>query len=140
MATFQFRSQSVTLDFCGQVQFDVPLTDEVQKKVQDSAQTLLTIAKQAKASGDTTEDLRDLCDAVMDAVDDILGEGSADKIMAVKPDYTFWDACDVFKYVTDEIAAGFKARAVAYNPGGASASAPVPMNRQQRRAVARMQK
>lgn len=134
MAVFQFHSQSVELNFCDQVKFDVPLTDEVQKAVQNSAQTLLTVSQQAKASGDAAKDLDALCDSVMDAIDGILGEGAADKIMALKPGYTFWDACDAFKYITDEINAGFRARAESYK---SSAPTGVPGNRAARRAAAR---
>ena len=37
MAMFQFSARQVELNFCDQIKCVVPLTDEVQKKVQDAA-------------------------------------------------------------------------------------------------------
>ena len=41
MAMFQFSARQVELNFCDQIKCTVPLTDEVQKKVQDAAKELL---------------------------------------------------------------------------------------------------
>ena len=40
MAMFQFSARQVELNFCDQIKCTVPLTDEVQKKVQDAAKEL----------------------------------------------------------------------------------------------------
>ncbi len=50
----------------------------------------------------------------MDAIDEILGEGMSDQILGMKEGYTFWDACDVFKYITDEINTAMRGVAASY--------------------------
>ena len=116
MAMFQFSARQVELNFCDQIKCTVPLTDEVQKKVKDSDNKEHT--------------LDDLCDSVMDAIDEILGEGMSDQILGMKEGYTFWDACDVFKYITDEINTAMRGVAASY----ASKPPITPINRAQRRA------
>ena len=120
-----FRSQ-VELNFCDQIKCTVPLTDEVQKKVQDAAKELLRVSQAAKDSDNKEHTLDDLCDSVMDAIDEILGEGMSDQILGMKEGYTFWDACDVFKYITDEINTAMR--------GVAASSRPSPRSR---RSIAR---
>ena len=97
MAMFQFSARQVELNFCDQIKCTVPLTDEVQKKVQDAAKELLRVSQAAKDSDNKEHTLDDLCDSVMDAIDEILGEGMSDQILGMKEGYTFWDACDVFR-------------------------------------------
>ena len=121
MAMFQFSARQVELNFCDQIKCTVPLTDEVQKKVQDAAKELLRVSQMAKNSDDKENTLDDLCDSVMDAIDEILG---------MKEGYTFWDACDVFKYITDEINTAMRGVAASY----ASKPPITPVNRAQRRA------
>ena len=48
MAMFQFSARQVELNFCDQIKCTVPLTDEVQKKVQDAAKELLRVSQAAK--------------------------------------------------------------------------------------------
>ena len=120
MAMFQFSARQGELNFCDQIKCVVPLTDEVQKKVQDAA----------KDSDNKEHTLDDLCDSVMDAIDEILGEGMSDQILGMKEGYTFWDACDVFKYITDEINTAMRGVAASY----ASKPPITPVNRAQRRA------
>lgn len=72
MAMFQFSARQVELNFCDQIKCTVPLTDEVQKKVQDAAKELLRVSQAAKDSGNKEHTLDDLCDSVMDAIDEIL--------------------------------------------------------------------
>ena len=121
MAMFQFSARQVELNFCDQIKCTVPLTDEVQKKVQDAAKELLRVSQAAKDSDNKEHTLDDLCDSVMDAIDEILG---------MKEGYTFWDACDVFKYITDEINTAMRGVAASY----ASKPPITPVNRAQRRA------
>lgn len=130
MAMFQFSARQVELNFCDQIKCVVPLTDEVQKEVQDAAKELLRVSQMAKNSDDKENTLDDLCDSVMDAIDEILGEGMSDQILGMKDGYTFWDACDVFKYITDEINAAMRVVAASY----AGKPAVAPVNREQRRA------
>lgn len=130
MAMFQFSARQVELNFCGQIKCTAPLTDEVQKKVQDAAKELLRVSQAAKDSDNKEHTLDDLCDSVMDAIDEILGEGMSDQILGMKEGYTFWDACDVFKYITDEINTAMRGVAASY----ASKPPIAPVNRAQRRA------
>ena len=130
MAMFQFSARQVELNFCAQIKCTVPLTDEVQKKVQDAAKELLRVSQAAKDSDNKEHTLDDLCDSVMDAIDEILGEGMSDQILGMKEGYTFWDACDVFKYITDEINTAMRGVAASY----ASKPPITPVNRAQRRA------
>lgn len=78
MAMFQFSARQVELNFCDQIKCTVPLTDEVQKKVQDAAKELLRVSQAAKDSDNKEHTLDDLCDSVMDAIDEILGEGMSE--------------------------------------------------------------
>ena len=129
MAMFQFSARQVELNFCDQIKCTVPLTDEVQKKVQDAAKELLRVSQAAKDSDNKEHMLDDLCDSVMDAIDEILDEGMSDQILGMKEGYTFWDACDVFKYITDEITLSTKSDTIS------PAKPPItPVNRAQRRA------
>ena len=130
MAMFQFSARQVELNFCDQIKCTVPLTDEVQKKVQDAAKELLRVSQAAKDSDNKEHTLDELCDSVMDAIDEILGEGMSDQILGMKEGYTFWDACDVFKYITDEINTAMHGVAASY----ASKPPITPVNRAQRRA------
>lgn len=88
MAMFQFSARQVELNFCDQIKCTVPLTDEVQKKVQDAAKELLRVSQAAKDSDNKEHTLDDLCDSVMDAIDEILGEGMSDQILGMKEGYT----------------------------------------------------
>lgn len=133
MAMFQFSARQVELNFCGQIKCSVPLTDEVQKKVQGAAKELLRVSREAKTADGVKKTLDDLCDSVMDAIDEILGEGMSDQILELKGEYTFWDACDVFKYITDEINGAMRNLAASYASSPAQ-TLPAPVNRAQHRA------
>ena len=98
--------------------------------MQDAAKELLRVSQAAKDSDNKEHTLDDLCDSVMDAIDEILGEGMSDQILGMKEGYTFWDACDVFKYITDEINTAMRGVAASY----ASKPPITPVNRAQRRA------
>lgn len=82
MAMFQFSARQVELNFCDQIKCTVPLTDEVQKKVQDAAKELLRVSQAAKDSDNKEHTLDDLCDSVMDAIDEILGEVCLTRFLA----------------------------------------------------------
>lgn len=135
MATFQFSSHQVDLEFPGGLKYTLPLTDELQQKVRDSAQKLLAASQALKGAQGTAEDMEELCDITMDAIDDILGEGCADEILGMKEGYSFLDCADVFKFITDEISGAFQKTATGYNakPQGKQPVAMVPQNRAQRR-------
>lgn len=98
MATFQFSErQAVELDFCGKLKFSLPLDDDTQDKLKKASKYL-----QDKSNGADIQSLSELCDCVMDAIDDVLGKGVADQIAALNPDFGFWDALDVVQYISRE--------------------------------------
>lgn len=135
MTTFQFSSHQVDLEFPGGLKYTLPLTDELQQKVRDSAQKLLEASQALKGAQGTAEDMEELCDITMDAIDDILGEGRADEILGMKENYSFLDCADVFKFITDEITGAIQKTAASYNPKpqGKQPVVLAPQNRAQRR-------
>lgn len=138
MAAFQFSSHRVDLEFPGGLKYTLPITDELQQKVRDSAQKLLTASQALKGAQGTAEDMEALCDITMDAIDDIMGDGCADEILSMKDDYSFLDCADVFKFITDEINSAFQKTAARYSPEPlgkkpAAAVANSPANRRRRR-------
>ncbi len=130
MATFQFSEhQAVELDFCGELKFSLPMDDDTQDKLKKASKYL-----QDKSEGSDIQSLSELCDCVMDAIDDVLGEGAADQIAALKPDFGFWDALDVVQYISREYNAA-KGRLVERFQNQRPQA--VPSNRAQRRAAAK---
>ena len=130
MATFQFSErQAVKLDFCGELKFRLPLDDSTQDKLKKASKYL-----QDKSEGSDIQSLSELCDCVMDAIDDVLGEGAADQIAALKPDFGFWDALDVVQYISREYNAAKEKLVERFQSQRPQA---VPSNRAQRRAAAK---
>ncbi len=130
MATFQFSEhQAVELDFCGELKFSLPMDDDTQDKLKKASKYL-----QDKSEGADVQSLSDLCDCVMDAIDDVLGEGVADQIAALKPDFGFWDALDVVQYISREYNAAKGKLVERFQSQRPQA---VPSNRAQRRAEAK---
>lgn len=134
MAEFQFSTRRVELDFPGGVKYELPLNEELQQKVRAAAKKLLDETNAIKGRQGSEEDFDALCDITLDAIDEILGEGSADKIMAAKEDYSFLDCADVFKFITDEIGAEFQKITAGYQPAvRQTVVAPQGGNRRSRR-------
>lgn len=134
MAEFQFSTRRVELDFPGGVKYELPLNEELQQKVRAAAKKLLDETNAIKGRQGSEEDFDALCDITLDAIDEILGEGSADKIMAAKEDYSFLDCADVFKFITDEIGAELQKITAGYQPAvRQTVAAPQGGNRRSRR-------
>ena len=134
MSTFQFAKRSVSLDFFGKLNFELPLNEELRNRVREAAQTAQQEADALKGSEmPENEKMEALADIMLDAVDVVLGEGTADRIIdAHGSDIAVWDAIDLFRYVTTEIGNAF---AEVNNSLAATAkpAAPAPANRAQRR-------
>ena len=107
MAVFQFTSRRVELDFPGGIKHSLPLNEEMRQKVETASRELLKKTGELRGKGGTAEHLEALCDYTLDAVDEILGEGASEQIMAEKEDYSFLDCCDLFRFVTGEFNAAF---------------------------------
>lgn len=133
MATFQFSDHSVHLDFCGELKYSLPLDQETAGRLRAVGKKMQADAQAVQGKDDTPEALERLCDSVMDAIDEVLGEGAADQIAALKPDFGFWDALEVFQYISDEFNRATTERAAQFTK---SRPAPVPSNRAQRRTAA----
>ena len=140
MATFQFTSRRVDLDFPGGIKHTLPLTEEMRHTVEVASKELLDKTSALRGKAGTEEDMETLCDYTLDAVDAILGEGAAEQIMESNPNYSFLDCCDLFKFVTSEFNTAFIQEANALKAkNGKSASGnqnkqPIPApNRAQRR-------
>ena len=130
MSTFQFNQHSIDLDFCGKLKFQLPLTDATAQKLTEAGEYL----KNNRPNENSTEIWSELCDTMMDAIDMMLGEGAADRIAALKPDFNFWDASDVFQHISQEFYAALdreKSQLGSRQPTAALS------NRAQRRAAAR---
>ena len=107
MATFQFTSRRVDLDFPGGIKHTLPLTEEMRHTVEAASKELLDKTSALRGKAGTEEDMETLCDYTLDAVDAILGEGAAEQIMESNPNYSFLDCCDLFKFVTSEFNTAF---------------------------------
>ncbi len=127
MARFQFSDRSIELDFCGKLTKRLEVNSELMKNIQRASDFLME--KDAEVKNSTNADTIDLVtDYVMDAIDMILGDGEADKIMAMKPGYSAPDVIEVYQYIFSEINA--------YPIP--SYTEPQTMNRAQRRAARRL--
>lgn len=113
MATFQFASRQVELEFPGGIKHTLPLTEEMRQTVESAAKELKDKASALRGRAGTSEDMDELCDCMLDAVDAILGDGAADQIMEIKGDYSFLDCSDLFKFVTEEFTSAFIREATA---------------------------
>lgn len=140
MATFQFSSRRVDLEFPGGIKHSLPLTEEMRQRIESAAKDLLEKSSALRGKAGTAEDLEMLCDYTLDAVDAILGDGAADKIMESKGDYSILDCTDLFKFVTEQFNGAFIQAAHAVNAKKAASNSgnqnkqPMPApNRAQRR-------
>ncbi len=128
MAVFQFTDHpGVDLDFCGKLKFKLPLDGETANRLKKASKYLMD---RSKSSDEQTLD--NLCDYVMDAIDGVLGEGAADQIAELKPDFDFWDALDVFQHISNEFSAAIGSAANRFKP-----AEPALSSRAQRRAQAK---
>ena len=124
MATFQFSNHTIELDFCGQEHFSLNMTSEMQKRYKAACERLV------EKSESGANDFDELCDQIIGE------EDAADRILNLKGSYTFFDAIDVFKYISGEINAAIRDTTNGYSPTGADAPSSL-LNRKQRRAIQR---
>ena len=102
MARFQFSDHSIELDFCGKLTKRLEVNSELMKNLQRASDFLTE--KDAEVTNSVGADTLDMVtDYVMDAIDMILGDGEADKIMALKPGYSAPDVIEVYQYIFGEI-------------------------------------
>ena len=131
MAKFEFKTVKAELEFGDALKYEIPLSQSRMKDFEENAQKLAQFCadvRENKISGVTIEDL---ADKVLDAIDEIVGiADAADQIMALKPDYDFFDCLDVYEYINKEIADAWKSHtAPRTTPNVAH------LNRAQRRAA-----
>lgn len=135
MATFHFSNDHVIdLDFCEQYHKRLELDTVLMQRFKTASEYLTGKDGEIKNTTDPAV-LDTMCDYVMDAIDMILGDGEADKILGLKGNYSVFDAIDVANYIFNEITAKINSMAKTNN---APVADTVPhMNRAQRRAEMR---
>lgn len=137
MATFYFSNDRVIdLDFCEKYHKQIDVNGDLMNRLETAGEYISGKDNEIKASNDPAT-LDTMCDYVMDAIDMILGEGEADKILELKPGYSVFDAIEVFKYIFDEINKGIEGFTSTYGKEAVTPPMNPPMNRAQRRAAAR---
>lgn len=113
---FEFKERKkIHLEIAGNA-FDLEHNGDLLKKVGDAGRKMVAYSADPTTTEDTAEDMAYF---VYDRIDEILGDGAADKIFAGRAP-EFMDAYDVFGYIIGEINS-------------------VGKNRQQRRASAKQQ-
>lgn len=129
MAQFQFR-EGLVLDF-GHMQFEIhPDSPDFMEAWQENCNSAAKFAEELQKSGRTDAGaIREACDKMRWILDNTLGNGAVDAIFEERP-IGFYDLLDVFSYITNEV--------TAYRDKRKAENAPAPMNREQRRAAARM--
>lgn len=137
MATFYFSNDRIIdLDFCEKYHKKIEVNGDLMNRLKIAGEYISSKDSEIKASNDPGV-LDTMCDFVMDAIDTILGDGEADKILELKPGYSVFDAIEVFKYISDEINKGIEGFTSAYGKGTARPPANTYANRAQRSAAAR---
>lgn len=105
MSTFQFSNDRVVdLDFCGQIHKRLTLDTDLMQRFKSAGEYLTGRDAEIKNTTDPAV-LNTMCDYAMDAIDMILGDGEADKILSLKGNYSVFDAIDVVNYIFNEITA-----------------------------------
>ena len=103
MEAFKFKDDGAVLAF-GETRFRLPLSEHQVSEMMDQARLL------SECAGDTSG-LGELTELVLTTVDDILGPGAADAILAGR-DYTFFDALDVLRYIYGEFYRAWRERVI----------------------------
>lgn len=130
MAQFQFsNNRTIDLDFCGKIRKQLVVNTDLMKRVQAASEYLTSKDADVKNTSDPAV-VDAMCDYVMDAIDMILGDGEADKILELNQNYTVFDVIDVFMYIFSEI--------TSITEGLSSVYSAQLQNRAQRRAAGRM--
>lgn len=137
MATFYFSNDRVIdLDFCEKYHKQVEVNGDLMNRLKTAGEYISSKADEIKASNDLGV-LDTMCDYLMDAIDMILCDGEADKILEQKPGYSVFDVIEVFRYISDEVNKGIEGFASTYGKEAVTPPMNPPMNRAQRRATAR---
>ena len=103
MAEFKFKDDGAELTF-GTMRFRLPLTETQADELMESAKAL------SEQAGDTSG-LGELTELVIAAIDEILGPGASDAILAER-DYTFFDALDVLRFIYGEFYRSWRERVI----------------------------
>lgn len=96
MAEFIYKDYSCKLTFGGNV-FELPLNEQTADKISKAFDNKLITPNMS-----SIEDINAFYDSVMDAIDDVLGEGSADAIMSRFAHPGTMELLSVVNFITGE--------------------------------------
>ena len=128
MAEFVYKNYSCELKF-GEYVFDLPLNEQTAELMEKAFYKKITEQKPTNA-----EEINRAFDELMDSIDEVLGEGAADKVMERYKHPGLLEVMGVIKFILDEFNAHYKE---AVEDMKKTAPVAVPTNREQRRRGAR---
>lgn len=126
MGKLQLQDSVLHLDIDGNL-FDVALTPQFIRALQDIGQNAASVPLTGGA-----EDVSAVGDWMSNSLDQLLGEGAAQKIWGDQPNLIAF--VPIIKYIMDESAEVMNAQNAQFQRPRANA-VPMPMNRAQRRAI-----
>lgn len=119
---FVFKDNNLKLDIAGNI-FELDTTDvELIRRIQEFSREAQQIAQAMTEKDDYAEALEDTIRFCLDTIDNILGEGSSEKIFTGRK-VGLLDCLDVIQFITAEVNEDRASRFQVYSP-----------NRAQRRA------
>ena len=128
---FKFKNRNLVLDFEGVI-IEIDNISDALVKTSIVGQKMVDYFNNMDTEGDTTKIVQDATDFVLDCIDEVIGDGAADKIFANRePEY--FDTLDVFNYIREEL------EVVGEEFVNRQNKEPIKLNRQQRRAMERKQ-
>lgn len=137
MGRFEFRKNEIELDIAG-VKALVPSTAAFVDRLQQIGEKMVSFSENIESTEQAEE-------FMLGVLDELLGEAVMDQIEEERK-LDFYDCCDLFRYITDEVKACHAGKVAAYRPAVQSVPQAVPMakaateNRAARRARARAEK
>lgn len=128
---FEFRDNQLELDIAGNL-FKISVNQDMFYRIRDIGTRAQQVSKDLSQE-ETVEKLEESIDFLMDATDEILGDGASDKIFAGREENIF-DCIDVLNYIVTEV------NAFSGTAAQPAADKTIPLNREQRRAKRRKSK
>ena len=101
MATFRPSQNVCTLNFDDKYTFTLALHEDTADAISNAFEKIKTIAPKGRAGVD------DAYNKALDVIDEILGEGAADKVMSVFENPGTLEVWEVLTYIMDEWAAAY---------------------------------
>lgn len=93
------RGRVCTLNFDDKYTFELPLHEDTAMKLAKIADKQIEEVKKIDPADENALDL--VYNSSLDVIDEILGEGAADKIMSIYERPSLFDVADVVKYISE---------------------------------------